>query len=338
LRYLVTRYGAIGDSILITPLLRYLKEKGNEVYLHTSETGLKILAENPFVDKIVPYKSNSIPPEKLDEFWEGLRKAYECDKHINLCESIEVSLALHPSTPQYNLPKKERMRLYNKNYYDYCFEFSKNQCSEIEEIKGKRGELFFTKEEEMSMQKIIEEFKKERGVKKILMWALTGSGRNKTYPYFIQVVGELLKLYPEWAILTVGDNVCQMFEYPFEEEQRVIRRSGKWEIRQSLLATKYVDLVVAPDTGILHGAGCFDTPKIGLFGHSTKENVTKYFKNDFSLESEGVSCSPCLRLIYEANVQCAIDPLTTACLCMSDGLKADRVLNHIKKVINDNIK
>ncbi len=333
MRYLITRYGAIGDSIIVSPLLKYLKEQGNEVYMHTSETGLQILENNPYIDKMIPYKSNSIPPDKLEDFWEGLRKAYECDTHINLCESIEVNLALHPSTPQYNLPKNERIKIYNRNYYDETF-----KLAGFPDVKGKVGDLHFTKEEHESMSKIISEFKEERKVDKILLWALTGSGRNKTYPHFIQVVGQILKDFTNWGILTVGCNDCQLLEYPFEDITKVIRRSGKWSIRQSLLATKYVDLVVAPDTGVLHASGCFDTPKIGLFGHSTKENVTKYFKNDYSIESEGVSCSPCLRLIYEANVQCPTDPITTACLCMSDGLKPERVFDRIKEVINDKIK
>jgi ADP-heptose:LPS heptosyltransferase len=47
--------------------------------------------------------------------------------------------------------------------------------------------------------------------------------------------------------------------------------------------TKFVDLVISPDTGVLHASGCYDTPKIGLLGHTTIENITKYFKNDYSI-------------------------------------------------------
>lgn len=67
-----------------------------------------------------------------------------------------------------------------------------------------------------------------------------------------------------------------------------------------MLMTKHVDLVIAPETGILNAAGCFDTPKIGLLTHSNKTNLTKYFKNDHSLQAH-IDCSPCHRMIYAEN-------------------------------------
>ena len=42
-----------------------------------------------------------------------------------------------------------------------------------------------------------------------------------------------------------------------------------------MILTKLVDLVISPDTGVLHASGAFDTPKIGLLGHTTIENITK---------------------------------------------------------------
>ena len=51
--------------------------------------------------------------------------------------------------------------------------------------------------------------------------------------------------------------------------------SGTWGIRKSLLWTKYADLVIGTETGILNGAGCFDTPKIVMLSHSTEENLSK---------------------------------------------------------------
>ena len=112
--------------------------------------------------------------------------------------------------------------------------------------------------------------------------------------------------------------------------------SGIWSIRDSLLVTKYVDLVISPDTGILHGAGCFDTPKIGLLTSTSKENITKYFKNDYSLEST-VECSPCFRIIDLPEIQCPMSKETLgACECMASGMPAERVYDRICEVINLN--
>jgi len=330
MRLFVIRYGAIGDMVFITPLLKHLKAIGHEVYLNTSETGMEVLRNCPYVDKFVPYVSNSVPAEQLDVFWESQRKLYECDKILNMCESIEVALSMHPSTPAYNLPKQERLKLCNKNYYDYTFEFANKQESSIQCLKGQLPELYFTPQEEDYIKKVSDDFRKK--TPKLIMWALTGSGRNKTYPYYHYIVKELLDKYPDLGVITVGDVSCKIMEYGVDSD-RIYKRSGMFKIRESLLFTKYVDLVIAPDTGVLHGSGCYDTPKIGLLGHVSLENTTKYYKNNYSLEAN-VPCSPCNRLIFDATLQCPTEPFFGACWCMGIGLSKERVQERIEEVLN----
>jgi hypothetical protein len=56
--------------------------------------------------------------------------------------------------------------------------------------------------------------------------------------------------------------------------------------------TKFADLVIGPETALLNAAGCFDTPKITLLTHSSRENLCSTWKNDYSLQA-GCWCSPC---------------------------------------------
>jgi ADP-heptose:LPS heptosyltransferase len=150
MRILVIRYGAWGDSVIITPLLRHLKSLGNEVYLHTSETGGKILKGNPNVDKFIPYVSDSVPDGKLQEFWADLAKEHGCDKTINLCESIERALSFHPCDPIYAYTKKERSERGDKNFYEYTFVHAAAQVPEMLDGGAPSDylpEMFFTEEE-----------------------------------------------------------------------------------------------------------------------------------------------------------------------------------------------
>lgn len=345
MKVLVIRYGAIGDMIIITPLLRFLKGQGHEVYLHTSEIGMKVLANNPSVHKFLPYESNSVPDSKLQEHWAKIAKENGCEATINLCESIERALALHPMDPPYNWTKAERHERCNRNFYEYTFEHAEKECvslfepkeeeieSWLEMVRGEgfhRPELFFTREEEMSMQDFFKPFAKEF----VIVWGLSGSALNKNWPYTDFVIGDLLRTHDNVRIITVGDEMCQILETM--EHKRVVRKSGKWSIRESALACKHADLVIAPDTGLLHAAGCFDTPKIGLIGSNTIENLTKHFVNDFSLEadSEAVPCAPCHRIIYSASAQCPIEQTTSLPMCMSLGIDPKRVLDQIERIIN----
>lgn len=334
MRILLVRLGAIGDSIIITPLIRFLKSQGHEIYLQTSETGMQVLAHNPHVDKFIPYKTKSVTDDKLEAHWEKLAKDHGCEKIINMCESIERALSFHPIDPVYNYTKEERHARGNKNFYEYAFEhcnsqgtlalFSRDSFSE-----HLRPELFFTEKEASSMSDFFHQF----DGKFVILWGLSGSGNNKMYPYTDYVIGDLLRDHKDVIVITVGDESCQMLEVI--EDERVIRKSGKWTIRESLLATKYADLVVAPDTGVLHGAGCFDTPKIGLIGSNTIENLTKHFENDFSIEADPglIPCAPCHRQIYQASTQCPIDDQHLLPKCMSMGINPKLVLERIEIVI-----
>jgi len=321
-RIIVIRLGAYGDCLVVSPLLRFLKEKKNkEVFVLTQDRGMEVFKNNPFIDKLIYHEPDSIPPEKLGEYFEALKSSYECDELLDLCESIECKLVLHPSQPQYNWTKEERFKLCNKNYYDFTFELAG-----YPEEKGHLPEMYFTDEEEERNA----EFRKDFLGSFIILWCLSGSALHKSYPYTAYVMHQILKKYPDVVFITVGDEKCQILETELNNE-RIIHKSGKWSFRETALMCKYASLVVSPDTGVLHASGCFDTPKIGLLNHTTRENITKYFKNDFSIEAK-VSCAPCFRLIYDAHLQCPIDPITDTCWCSAFGIDADLLVERIEEV------
>src|SRR3990167_1580001 len=345
MRLLLIRYGAIGDSLVITPLIRYLKQQGHEVYMHTSETGLQVLAHNPNVAQYIPYKTKAVPDDKLQAHWEKLAKDNGCEKIINMCESIERAISFHPVDPPYNYTKEERHRLGNKNFYEYAFQHAdtsaggglcvsfRDDCAGAYNIDKEEGfyrpELFFTEKEESAMSSFFAQFEG----KFVILWGLSGSANNKMYPYSDYVIGDLLRSHKDVIVITCGDESCQILEV--SEDERVIRKSGKWAIRESLLACKYADLVIAPDTGIIHGSGCFDTPKIMLVGSNTIENITKHFVNDFSIEAdpELVPCAPCHRMIYSSAVQCPLDERHLLPKCLSLGINPRLVLEKIEMII-----
>lgn len=335
MRYLVVRIGAFGDCIIITPLLRYLKQQGHEVYVLTSDQGLQMLANNPNIDKTIHHKQDSVENEKLTEYFESLKEEHKCDELIDLCESVEVTLALDGKDPLYKMPKYVRREKCNANYYEYTFAYAqdKNDLGVTKEHFTNtfcRGELFFSEEEENNMK----DFRKKHLGFQMILWGLSGSGRNKCYPYVPYIVGDIMRNFPKVKVVLVGDRTCQLLECGFPKHHRIIRKCGEWSMRESALYTKYADLVVSPDTGLLHAAGCFSTPKIGLLGATTIENITKHFENDNSIEAN-CDCAQCFKIIQQAQTECPIDPLTNACYCMSTyGITPEVVYDRIEGVLN----
>lgn len=317
---LIIRYGAYGDGIMITPVIRKLKELGYRVVIRGSKRVQEVIENNPYVDEFILHDKD-MPVDKLPEHWDALQKELKPeDKWINFSESIECNVALHPIQPQYNYTKKERFDLCNRNYYD-----ATEKWAELEGCQ-KLPELYFTPLE-------IQEASKHITPGQInILWQLSGSGHQKVYPWADYVIGELLKNFSNINIITTGDERCQMLESV--EDIQITNLSGRIPARIAMCLTSQVDLVIAPDTGILHAAGCYKTPKIGLLGHTTIENITKYFKNDYSLESK-CACAPCMRLIYDHEIQCPREFVTGAAWCMSEGLPPERVYGRIVEVAGD---
>jgi len=321
-RIYIVRLGAFGDQILITPVLRKLKSQGHHLIVEYSDRGEAVLRNNPNVADGIFYKSNSVPIQELHQYWKDQQAKHKADRYINFSETIEHELALHPASPRYNYTKEERRIICNKNYYEHTMKHAGLTWKDPSEL---RGELFFTKQELC----IAYEYLRKKSFNILLCF--TGSSAHKAYPWIENVIGEILKL-DNTHIITSGDLKCKILE---EEHSKMTNLSGEVDIRISMALTGIVDLVISPDTGILHASGCYDTPKIGLLGHTTKENITKHFVNDLSLEANPseAECAPCFRLIYNMKAQCPIHIQTGGAFCMAS-IKPELVMDNILEVYN----
>lgn len=316
-RALVVRYGAYGDMIIISPVIKKLKELGYHVTLNTTDRGLEIYKHDKRIDDFIKH-DESIPLDKIRDFWDKQKEEFKPDFYVNFSESLECNVALHPVDPTYIHTKQERYAQCNHNYYDITAQWADlDNCD-------KRPSLVFTDAEETLVQTYL------RKDSFNILWSLSGSGKNKVYPWTDYVMGEVFKNFDNIHFITIGDKKCQLLETI--EDKDITNLSGKIGIRESLLLTKYVDLVISPDTGTLHASGCFDTPKIGLLGHTTKKNITDYFINDHSIEAD-CACAPCFRLIYEHDIQCPIECVTHGAWCMAVGIKPEVLYARISELI-----
>jgi len=304
---------------MLTPVLRKLKEEGYHVTMNMTPRAQSVLRHNPHIDKFLIQQDNEIPNEQLGEYWKNLSKGY--DKVVNLSGSVEDGLLKVEGKTEYRWLHEVRHERCNKNYYDQQF-----AIAGFPEITGRNGELFFTSLEHQLAKAFIRKPKKAKQF--VVMWSLAGSSFHKNYPYTQIVCDWLLRTYNDIVFITVGDSVSVMLEW---EHPRVKCRSDKWSIRQSMLMTKYVDLVVGAETGILNAAGCYDTPKIVLLSHSSEENLSKYWKNCTSLHApeSDVPCHPCHQLHYTLE-SCPLHEKLRTPLCMSE-LKYEVVKNEIER-------
>ena len=326
MKILIFRSGAFGDNIILTPVIRYLHSQGHELYVVTSARGMEVFKGNPHIHRLIQHKEET-PIDKLGENIEFLRKKFSCEKVIDFSESIEVALSQHPRSPNYKLSKPERLARFNKNFYEYSFYHAKYPWFGAD----LKPELFFDHNELEDARKYL-----KHGCFNILI-GMSGSGNNKAWPYTEPLAHRICEEYPNVHIITVGDYKCKLIEP--ELEGRITNLSGEIPMRTSMALTGLVDLVIAPDTGIIHAAGCYDTPKICLLGHNTIEAITKHFTNDYSIEAdpELAPCAPCLYLVYDMKLQCPVDNVpednsTHAAWCMAKGIPIQKVYDKFKEV------
>ena len=285
---------------MATPVFRQLKKDSYYVVLNCHK-GSTVISFNPNIDALIEQKPNEVPIEKLWEYWKELGKGF--DKVVNLTGSIEEALLKREGTLEFNLPQNMRHELCNKNYIDHTMELAG-----YPDIKGAKTELFFSKSEHEWAKKYIRNLKG----KFLILWSLAGSSYHKIWAYTEFVACEFLDAHPNSHIITVGDIGCSLLEW---QHPRTWSRSGKLTIRQSMILTQYVDLVIGTETGLLNAAGSYDTPKIILLSHSSEENLTKYWQNVEAVHGN-VSCYPCHQLHF-SKTSCKLNSATKTPLCMT---------------------
>lgn len=281
---LIIRYGALGDALWATPALRELKKQGWRIIYNCTDYSAQVLRENPNIGQFLIQVKDAIPNEQLGDYWDDLGKEFK--KVINFSGSVEGSLLKLEGTDEYKWSHNKRHKECNINYMDKTME-----VAGFPQIKGQLPELYFSEIEEQQVQLLRAALKD----KFLVVWSLDGSSFHKGYPWTPFVTGEMAKNHKDVKVITVGDYRCQMIE---PRNPAIIPKAGVLTIRQAMLLTKYADLVIGPETGILNAASCYDTPKIVFLSHSSIENLTKYWKNCTSLKPNNCRCQPCHRLIF----------------------------------------
>ncbi|TRZ49816.1 MAG: methyltransferase domain-containing protein [Dehalococcoidia bacterium] len=318
---LVIRCGALGDTIWVTPVFRKLKEECYHTVMCCTDYNAQVLKCNPNIDEyIIHHEATDIPYRELPNYWQDLAEGFE--KVINLTQSIEGVLVKCEGSDEYTWPKEKRHAECNVNYVDRTMEIAGYPG-----MKGEKCELFFSDIEE----ELAKMYRHAREDKFIVLWGMSGSGFYKTYPWAEYVATEFALAHKDDVhIITVGDESCKILEW---QNQVTANKCGVFTVRQSFIMTKYADLVVGPDTGILNAAGCYDTPKILLLSAASEENICKYWENVTPLSSGECECQPCHKLIYSNSCpKGTIAGIAPKCM---EHLRPEDVLAAMEKVFQE---
>lgn len=313
----IIRYGAFGDLMQASSVIKGLKDQGYHTTLYTSPPGCDVVAHDPNIDEMIIQGKDQVPNANLVEFWNYLEKKY--DKFVNLSESVEGTFLALPDRAAHRWPQSLRHKMMDYNYLQFQHELA--------EVPHKPQIRFYATDAEKGWAKR----ERDRMGKFVVMWSLAGSSVHKVWPYLDSIMARILTTYPDSTIVLVGGPDCVLLERGWENEPRVVCTSGKWSIRQSLAFIDQCNLIIGTETGVLNAASHRTVPKIITLSHSSVNNLTRDWVNTTSLTPPSLACFPCHRLHYGWK-HCHQDKETGTALCQSN-ISADMMWQAVEKVL-----
>lgn len=309
-RVYLIRYGAYGDHLHMSPVLRAFKEEGWHVTFEYNFKGAQIHTYNPNIDVHVPREPEKglyeQDPKAKYQHYKRLKKiegAY--DRLVDFGGSLEHSLIASEKDPEYFMPKDWR----NRAYGDMPFHDQSMKWAGLpEKYRGRRTEIYFRDKEHEHVKRALAPLRERWPF--LMMWSIAGSMWQKAiYPWAKEVCDEFMARHPDVCLLITAGPEYAKYVWGGERVYDCVAR--KHPFRQVLLMTRYINLLVTPETGIGIGAGAYGTPKIMLMTAASVKNIVGNDRNDFSIQSEAW-CSPCHRAIYNMDT-CDTAPTDMDC-------------------------
>jgi ADP-heptose:LPS heptosyltransferase len=321
----ICRNGGVGDNLVASAVLPGLKKRYGRVEVFSQEPQHVVFENSPFVDRLTVHKPGTIPNEGIAD-WNWIR-AKEFEFFVNLGHSMEYTLAFFPAQYQFQWPAETRRKIANKSYLEAVADVALIPYEEL--APG----FFPTEAEELEA----EATQRELGGR-FIVWLLRGTRIDKVYPYGPVAVARLIRETGLPVVLVGGPKDAELARALHDD---IVQMTGNsdglhiavspghatngaaedaWPLRRSLTLVQHAALVVGPDTGPMWAVAMNrDIPKIVLLSHASPANVTKHWKNVWTLHADQgrVPCWPCHRL-HSTFDTCVPNAGNTGAACISD--------------------
>lgn len=336
----ITRLGGVGDNLMASSVLPYLKQKFGHLEVITSDPQSVVFENNPYIDKLT-VKGQGDPNwgngQDWQDYWASRAKEYAF--FANLSHSCETLRAAVKAQTMYYWPASTRRKFLGYSYLE--------TVADVCEVPyDKLRPQFFPTDLEWEHAR---ETKRLVGGKYIA-WVISGTRVDKIWPNAGVCIARIIKDLgiPVLMIGAPGRD----FELAKMIEEHVRLTNGtlrglhtcisvdplrpNWPIRRVLSQTLAADLVIAPDTGPAWAVAYEDMPKIVMLSHASKENITKHWRNTVSLHADPsrVPCWPC-HLLIDAPADC--ERLSgrsggVGAACISD-ISVDDVMREVRRAL-----
>jgi ADP-heptose:LPS heptosyltransferase len=298
-KFLIIRFSSIGDIVLTTPVIRGLKQQveDSEVHYLTKPQFANIVKQNPYVDKVLTLKDNL--NDTIKEIKEQ-NYTYIIDLHHNLRTSV--------------IKRKTRLISFSFDKLNFkkwlLVNFKINRMPDIHIVDRYLAtvNVFDVKNDGKGLDYFIPE--PDNVVPKQMHSAFKGK-------YMVIVVGanHFTKQIPVEKIVNIANKtgipVCLIGgrdvarqAFLIEEQLKVpfLNTVGKINLNQSASLINQSDIVITPDTGMMHIAAAFEKKIISLWGNTVPQfGMYPYMphKDSKIFEVNNLKCRPCSKIGYK---------------------------------------
>jgi len=342
-KILVIKLAALGDSILMIPMLRTLRKSfpDSEITFVYSYINEEIVRKIPFVNKMIDCDVHSFLKNPF-RFFKFLKKIRQNDYDIVIdagqwerINSIITAFVINNCSIGFKTKKQYKHFIYDR------IVIHKDNLHELENFlnlltpiginineNDKKLEYFLSNEN----HKFADRFWRENELENRSVICFhpgcgeNGKPREWSEENYIELGKRLLDYDDSIRLLITGS--------PLEIEKcnnitngipkNVINAAGKYLLDDVVALVEKVILIVCSNTGMLHIASCVGTKTLGLHGPTNPTKWGAYNRNSVLIQSDKV-CSPCLSLGHEYG--CKDWP------CMVH-ISVDDVFIHIRKALN----
>ncbi len=310
-RFLIIRFSSIGDIVLTTPVVRCIKNQVEDAEIHylTKPQFAKIIEGNPYIDKVHVLKksfADAIRELKYEHF------DYVIDLHKNI-RSFRVKNRLRIISFSFDKLNKEKWLMVN---------FKKNKLPDnhivdrylenlsIFDIQNDFQGLdyFIPNEDQVDLKIISDELK--NGFVGIVVGAYHNT--KKLPPE--KIISICQKIDKPVVLLGGPDDQDEAEKIKSTVGTNIYNACGKFNINQSASIIKQANVILTPDTGLMHIASAFKKKIVSVWGNTIPAfGMYPYLPHPQSeiMEIKGLKCRPCTKIGFtkcpKKHFKCILD-------------------------------
>ena len=253
-KILLMRVGGFGDLVLMTPVLREIKNRWPKAHVAFCSHPLygTVLQDLPFVDERIAYP---LPYEKAQEFdaWIFFEKAVEKNPLAEEMHITDLFASIAGMT--------------NRNW-----------------TADKKPAYNVTKNEAIWA---MEQYPRIDGKQRACVQFITSTA-NRNY---LRMSGVILGLLNKGFEVFLMGGPGDAGETKEMDVLKDLTNKGL-TFRQSCAVINSADLVIGPDSALVHIAGALGVPAVALYGPFPADLRTRYCPTTFAITAKG-ACAPC---------------------------------------------